>query len=46
MNKIKIIECLHGGAFGTLGDRTTITYFSLDLLEDAIANDDIEWENF
>lgn len=46
MNEIKIIECFNGRAFGTLGDRTTITYFSLDLLEDAIANNDIEWENF
>lgn len=44
MNEIQIIECFNGKAFGTLGNRMTILYFTLDLLEEAIEADEVEWE--
>lgn len=44
MDEIQIIECFNGRAFGTLGNRMTITYFTLDLLEEAIEADEVEWE--
>ena len=46
MNEIKIIECFNGRAFGTLGNKTTVLYFTLDLLEEAIEANEVEWENF
>lgn len=44
MNEIKLIECFNGKAFGTLGNRMTILYFTLDLLEEAIEADEVEWD--
>lgn len=44
MDEIQIIECFNGRAFGTIGNKITILYFTLDLLEEAIEADEVEWE--
>lgn len=46
MNEIQIIECFNGRAFGIQGNKTTILYFDMSLLEEAIEADQVEWENF
>ena len=44
-NDITIIKCFNGTAFGVHKDgRTTVSYFTPCLLEDAIANNELEWE--
>jgi|JI9StandDraft_2_1071091.scaffolds.fasta_scaffold04898_8 hypothetical protein len=45
-NDIRVIECFNGTAFGVHKDgRTTVSYFTPCLLEDAIENNEVEWEN-
>jgi len=44
MDEIQIIECFNGRAFGVLREKTTILYFTVDLLEEAIEADEVEWE--
>ena len=44
-NDITIIKCFNGTAFGVHKDgRTTVSYFTPCLLEDAIANNEVECE--
>lgn len=44
MDEMQIIECFNEKAFGVIGNRMTITYFTLDLLEEAIEANEVEWE--
>lgn len=44
MNEIQLIECFNGKAFGVKGNMTTVLYFTLDLLEEAIEANQVEWE--